>query len=141
MPSSSSIGLERVTGNLGPSSINGNLNSNGILFLVNPNGVLFGQGAVINTAGFLATTHHIKNSDFMAGRYNFNIPGNPSASIVNQRTITAASGGFAGLVAPVYGVSFIRFVKSILRAVCDGNDNNLIAGFIDLVDDNEGRFD
>jgi hypothetical protein len=36
----------------------------------------------------------------MAGRYNFNIPGRPDASIVNQGRITATSGGFAALVAP-----------------------------------------
>ena len=36
----------------------------------------------------------------MAGRYNFNIPGRPDASIVNKGTITASSGGFAALVAP-----------------------------------------
>ena len=55
---------------------------------------------MVNTAGFLATTSDIKNSDFMAGRYNFNIPGRPDASIVNQGRITATSGGFAALVAP-----------------------------------------
>src|ERR1700681_3595842 len=36
----------------------------------------------------------------MKGQYNFNISGNPSASVVNQGAITAASGGFAALVAP-----------------------------------------
>src|SRR5205807_2938280 len=40
------------------------------------------------------------NADFMAGRYNFGISGRPEASIVNQGHITAASGGFAALVAP-----------------------------------------
>src|SRR5215510_1174836 len=67
MPNASSVGLERVTGNLGPSTINGSLWSNGILFLVNPNGIMFGQGAQVNVGGLLATTHDIKNSDFMAG--------------------------------------------------------------------------
>ena len=40
------------------------------------------------------------NSDFMAGRYNFNRPGRPDASIVNLGNITASSHGFAALVAP-----------------------------------------
>jgi len=99
-PSSSSVELDRVTGNLSPSQILGTLTSNGIVFLVNPNGFLFGNGSVVNTAGFLATTHDIANGDFMKGRYNFSIPGNPSASIVNLGSITANSGGFAALVAP-----------------------------------------
>ena len=78
----------------------GTLTANGRVFVINRDGILFGPGAVINTAGFLATTNDIKNSDFMAGRYNFNIPGRPDASIVNQGRITATSGGFAALVAP-----------------------------------------
>src|SRR6516225_9730716 len=82
--------LNRVTGGLGPSEILGTLTANGRVFVINRDGILFGPNAVVNTAGFLATTHDIKNSDFMAGRYNFNIPGRPDASIVNQGRITAA---------------------------------------------------
>ena len=99
-PNSSSVALNRVTGGLGPSEIIGSLTANGRVFLINRDGILFGSGSVVNTAGFLATTNDIKNADFMAGRYNFNIPGRPDASIVNQGTITATSGGFAALVAP-----------------------------------------
>src|SRR5262249_9074232 len=99
-PTSSSVVLNRVTGGLGPSEIYGTLNANGQVFLINRDGVLVGPTGVINTAGFLATTHDIKNSDFMAGRYNFNIPGRSDASIVNNGTITATTGGFAALVAP-----------------------------------------
>src|SRR6516164_5416558 len=99
-PGASSVVLNRVTGGLGPSEILGTLTANGRVFVINRDGILFGPGSVVNTAGFLATTHDIKNSDFMAGRYNFNIPGRPDASIVNLGTITAASGGFAALVAP-----------------------------------------
>src|SRR6266568_3378100 len=99
-PNSSSVILNRVTGGLGPSEILGRLDANGRVFVVNRDGFLFGAGAVINTAGFLATTSDIKNDDFMAGRYNFSIPGRADASIVNMGTITATNGGFAGLVAP-----------------------------------------
>ena len=99
-PSSSAVALNRVVGGRGPSEIMGTLTANGRVFLINRDGILFGPGSVVNTAGFLATTHDIRNSDFMAGRYNFNIPGRPDASIVNQGRITATSGGFAALVAP-----------------------------------------
>jgi len=74
--------------------------ANGRVFLVNPDGILVGPGAKIDTTGFLATTHDIKNEDFMAGRYNFSIPGRPDASVVNQGAITAQENGFAALVAP-----------------------------------------
>src|SRR5712671_5977794 len=67
-PGSSSIALNRVTGGLGPSEIMGTLTANGRVFVINRDGILFGPGSVVNTAGFLATTHDIKNSDFMAGR-------------------------------------------------------------------------
>jgi filamentous hemagglutinin family protein len=99
-PNSSATMLNRVTGDPNPSQILGTLQGNGRVFVINPNGVLIGAGAVVNTAGFLATTHDISNSDFMAGRYNFNIPGNPTASVVNLGSITATNSGFAALVAP-----------------------------------------
>ncbi len=99
-PGASSIALNRVTGGLGPSVIAGSLTANGRVFLVNPDGILFGAGAVVDTAGFLATTHDIKNDDFMAGRFDFSISGRADASIVNLGTITASNAGFAALVAP-----------------------------------------
>src|ERR1051325_6889576 len=99
-PNASAIALNRVVGGLGPSLLNGTLTANGRIFLVNPNGVLIGSGGVINTAGFLATTHYITNADFMAGNYKFTIPGRPDASVVNLGQITATDGGFAALVAP-----------------------------------------
>ena len=47
--------------------------------------------------GFLATTNDIKNEAFMGGRYDFNIPGRPDASIVNQGIITARLEGSIGV--------------------------------------------
>jgi filamentous hemagglutinin family protein len=99
-PNSSATILNRVTGDANPSQIFGTLTANGRVFVINPNGVLIGAGAVVNTAGFVASTHDIANADFMAGRYNFNIPGNPTASVVNLGSITATNSGFAALVAP-----------------------------------------
>jgi filamentous hemagglutinin family protein len=101
-PNAGSIALERVVGG-NPSNILGTLTSNGIVFLVNPNGILFGKDSVVNVGGLLATTHDIKDSDFLSGNYKFSpslTNNNPSASVVNQGMITAQSGGFAALVAP-----------------------------------------
>src|ERR1700688_4545433 len=99
-PNSASTALNRVIGGQGPSFLDGTLTANGRVFIVNGDGILFGAHSSINTAGFLATTNDIRNEDFMAGKYNFNIPGLPNASIVNLGSITATSGGFAALVAP-----------------------------------------
>ena len=92
-PNSTSTVLNRVLGDPNASQIFGTLSANGRVFLINPNGILIGNGAVINTASFLATTHDITNENFMAGRYQFNIPGRPDASIVNLGTITASNSG------------------------------------------------
>ena len=121
-PKRSSVALNRVTGGQGPSEILGTLTANGRVFIINRDGILFGPGAVVNTAGFLATTHDIKNSDFMAGRYNFNIPGRPDASIVNQGRITATSGGFAALVAP--GVRNSGTITATLGTVALASGNS-----------------
>ena len=121
-PSASSVALNRVTGGLGPSEIMGTLTANGRVFVINRDGILFGPGSVVNTAGFLATTNDIKNADFMAGRYNFNIPGRPDASIVNKGTITASSGGFAALVAP--GVRNSGTITATLGTVALASGNS-----------------
>src|SRR5262245_47173119 len=88
-PNSASATLNRVIGGLGPSQILGSIDANGRVIIVNRDGIMLGAGAVIRTGGFLATTSDIRNSDFMAGSYRFNIPGRPDASIVNMGQITA----------------------------------------------------
>ena len=98
-PSSSSIALNRVTGN-DPSAIFGRLSANGRLMLINRNGILFGRNSRIDVNSLLATTHDIKNDDFMAGRFNFNIPGKPNAAVINEGNITVADRGISALVAP-----------------------------------------
>jgi filamentous hemagglutinin family protein len=121
-PSSSSVALNRVVGGLGPSQIYGTLNANGYVFVINRDGVLVGPSGVINTAGFLASTIDISNTNFMAGRYNFNIAGRPDASIVNLGRITATSGGFAALVAP--GVRNSGTITATLGTVALASGNS-----------------
>ena len=112
---------------MGPSEILGSLDANGKVFIVNRDGIIFGAGAVVNTAGFLATTSDIRNEDFMAGRYNFNIPGRPDASIVNMGTITATNGGFAALVAP--GVRNSGTITATLGTVALASGNTFTLDF------------
>src|SRR5438552_2799988 len=121
-PGSSSIALNRVVGGLGPSMIDGTLTANGRVFVINGDGILFGPRSVINTAGFLATTSDIKNSDFMAGRMKFNQPGRSDGWIVNQGNITATSGGFAALVAP--GVRNTGTITATLGTVAVASGNS-----------------
>ena len=94
--SASSAVLNRVVG-ADPSSILGQLQSNGKVFLINPAGIVFGQGAKIDVAGFAASTANISNADFIAGRNKFEA-GALQGNIVNQGTITAASGGTIMLI-------------------------------------------
>jgi filamentous hemagglutinin family protein len=126
-PSSSSVALNRVTGGLGPTQIMGTLSANGRVFVVNRDGILFGPNSKIDTAGFLATTNDIRNDDFMAGRYRFDIPGRPDASIVNHGTITAHSAGFAALVAP--GVRNTGTITATLGTVGLASGNGFTLDF------------
>ena len=98
-PSSSAVILNRVVGE-DPSKILGRLTANGQVFLVNPNGILFGKGAQIDVASLVATTHNIRNEDFLAGRYNFDNPGKTNAAVINEGTIRIADTGIAAFVAP-----------------------------------------
>lgn len=99
-PSSSSIALNRV-GDINPSVIAGSLDANGHIMVINPNGVIFSGTAKVDVAGITATTANIANSDFMAGNYNFSQPGSPTASVINQGSITIEQAGLASLVAPM----------------------------------------
>ncbi len=98
-PSSSSTALNRVQGSK-VSEILGRLSANGNIFLINPNGIIFGQSSRVDVNGLVASTSDIHDDDFMAGRYNFNIPSPKNAFVVNKGQITAAEAGLVALVAP-----------------------------------------
>ncbi len=95
-PDRNAIAVNRVTGS-GLSLIDGALTANGQVWVLNPNGVLFGAGSQINTAGFLATTRALSDSDFSAGRYSFTDPLKQGGQIINRGTITSHAGAYAVL--------------------------------------------
>lgn len=82
--------LNRVTGSQF-STLLGTLTSNGQVYLINPQGILVGPNAFIQTAGFIASTADIANSDFINGKeLLFKLPGD--GKIVNQGKIQCAEG-------------------------------------------------
>ena len=91
--------FNRVTGG-DVSQILGTLQSNGQVFLINPAGVFFGQGAVVDTAGFLASTLAASNTDLLNGHLKFSDPSGTAGGIVNQGSLTTHSGGSIVLLAP-----------------------------------------
>ena len=110
-PSASSWVLNRVTGG-DPSRIAGQLVANGNVAISNASGVVFAKGAQVDVNGLIATTADIHNEDFMAGKFNFNIPSsNPNATVTNDGQISIADHGLAALVAPGVANSGIIHAK------------------------------
>lgn len=117
-PSPQSATLNRVTG-AQQSRIDGQIAADGQVFLVNSHGVIFGKGAKIDVGSLFVSTANIANPDFMAGRLDFNQPGQPGAQIRNAGNISAAEGGLVALVAPHVrndGVIVARLGKVTLAA-------------------------
>lgn len=59
-PTSDSVALNRIYQN-GASQIMGNLSANGRIYLLNQNGIVFGNGAVVNVAGLIASSLDISS--------------------------------------------------------------------------------
>ena len=96
-PSASSAILNRVTGST-TTTIAGQLQANGQVYLVNPNGIAITKtGAVQVGGGFVASTLGIADNDFNKGNLNF-VGAGASAGVSNAGSITAAPGGFVGLL-------------------------------------------
>ncbi len=130
LPSSEALSLNRVTGGQ-RSDIFGKLSSNGRLMLINPNGIVFGQNSQVDVHGLVATTSDIRNEDFLANRFHFIIPGNPSARIVNRGTINIANAGLLAFVAP--GVENSGIINARLGRVGLASSNQFT---LDLYGDN-----
>jgi len=96
-PSSSSIALNRITGN-GGSQILGQINANGQVVLVNPNGIFFGATASVNVGGLIASGLDIKPIDFMNGDYVFSSIDGSSGAVINGGILNASLGGSISLI-------------------------------------------
>src|SRR5258706_4244217 len=132
-PNSAAITLNRVVGTEA-SAINGNLFANGQVWLINGNGILFARGSRIDVGGLIATTSDMRDADFLAGKYEFAIASrNPNATVVNQGSIKAATGGSAVLSGARVvndGVIEAKFGKVVLAGAnafsVDFDGDNLI---------------
>src|SRR3954464_8819361 len=95
-PTAASTSINRVLGP-DPSAIFGTLSSNGRLVLVNPAGIAVGAGAVVDTAGFTASTLGMSEADAIAGRLRFASDGRAGPLSVQGNVI--ARGGDVVLIA------------------------------------------
>jgi len=96
-PNSSSLSLNRILGG-NASQIHGQINANGQVILVNPNGLFFGQDAVINVGGLIASGLDIDQVDFMNGDYIFKEVIGTDGLVVNSGIINASLGGNVALL-------------------------------------------
>ncbi|SDU15684.1 filamentous hemagglutinin family N-terminal domain-containing protein [Verrucomicrobium sp. GAS474] len=131
-PSSTSAILNRVTGG-SLSQISGSIQANGQVFLLNPNGIVFNAGSTVNTAGFLASTLNVSDSDFLAGG-NLRFSGNSTGKITNLGNISVNGGDIyliakevenKGTLAAPGGTIGLAGATDVLLAA-SGNDKVLI---------------
>jgi filamentous hemagglutinin family protein len=94
-PSASAVAVNRILGNDG-SDILGHIDANGQVWLINPNGIVFGQGAVVNVGGLVASTLAAGDSSSSGGSQSF--AGAGTGGVLNQGTISAAQGGYVALL-------------------------------------------
>jgi len=94
-PNATAIAVNRILGTNG-SVILGHLNANGEVYLINPNGVLFGKGAEVNVGALVASTLNLNDSTL--GDTSRTFSGAGTGSVINDGTLTAATGGTVALL-------------------------------------------
>ena len=119
-PAATSVAVNRIGGS-NPSQILGSLLANGRVVLIDANGILFGAGSKVNVASLIATASNAPDSALATGKAAFGTAGNKNAQVINQGTITAASGGLVGLIAPA--VSNTGTITASLGTVNLGSSN------------------
>jgi filamentous hemagglutinin family protein len=100
-PNASSVTLNRINSQMGPSLIFGQLSANGRIILINGAGLYFGPSAMVNVGSIIASTSNISNANFLAGKYIFDEPSSSRGSIINKGLISAADAGVVALLGAV----------------------------------------
>ncbi len=95
-PNAQAALLNRVVGQ-DASQIQGQLNANGQVYLVNPNGIIFGKTAQVDVGGLIASTHNIKDADFLNGIQHFT-QDNATGTVSNQGIIKTPEGGVVAFI-------------------------------------------
>ncbi len=105
----SSVLNQVVTNN--PSQIFGTLGSNGRIVLVNPSGIVVGAGAVVDTAGFVASTLALTESNSALSRLRFGVNGQSTGTLQVDGIIRSSQGDII-LIAPQVQVGAGGLVKA-----------------------------
>jgi filamentous hemagglutinin family protein len=90
-PNASSTSINRVVTNT-PSLLFGTLGSNGNLVLVNQSGIAVGAGAVVDTAGFTASSLQMSDNDALVGRQRFGDGMGTASGVSVQGNVLARHG-------------------------------------------------
>ena len=80
------------------SQILGQLLSNDKVFVINPNGIAIGDGARIDTAGFIASSLGMSDADFLSSKLRF-VAAGPGATVSNEGVIQG-NGALVALIGP-----------------------------------------
>ena len=129
-PDKNAIVLNRILGN-SASQIFGKIDANGQVILVNPNGLFFGDTAVINVGGLLASGLDISPTDFLNGDYVFSALEGSEGAVINHGIIQAATGGSVSLLGRQ--VENTGFISAHLGAVNLASAKEAVLSF-----DNDG---
>ena len=111
-PSAASMSVNRVVTNT-PSQLFGTLQSNGKVVLVNQSGIAVGAGALVDTAGFTASTVGMTTADAIAGRLRF--AGGDFSTNAGALTVAGnivSRGGDVVLIAPNIDIAKTALVEA-----------------------------
>jgi filamentous hemagglutinin family protein len=119
-PGASASTLNRVVAGQ-ESLIQGSIRAPGQVIIENSNGVIFSGSSRIDVGSLIATSAGISDANFMAGKLDFDQPGNPDATVSNSGFITVAQKGLAAFVAPSVSNSGTVTAKLGTVAMAAGN--------------------